>query len=125
MPSLKQLTCNIEKGTDNIPLTEYNTKYADGLVTSYVRVPSQSTTFSIHLTSSGYIAPGLAMFVFMDGVPQCNRNMRGLVIPDGTTAASETEIDFRVRQKEDKFDERRFIGRAWTFQGLNTSQYLS
>lgn len=65
------------------------------------------------------------MFVFMDGVAQCNRNRRGLVIPDEKTTSAQTEIDFRVRQKEDKFDDRRFIGREWSFAQLNTSESRS
>lgn len=74
----------------------------------------------MHLTSSGYIAPGLAMFVFADGVLQCNRNRVNLVVPSEDTKREETEIDFRVRQKEDKIGEGKWIGREWTFEELQT-----
>lgn len=121
MPSLKQLQCNIEVGPKNIILTEYGTVYGDGFVETFVAVPTLSANFSIRLTSSDYIAPGLAMFVYMDAVPQCNRNRRGLVIPNATTEPWQTEIDFRVRQKEEKFDDGRYLGREWTFEQLNTS----
>lgn len=124
MPALKQLTCTVETGADNIPLTEYKTEYADGFVETYIRVPSNEATFSIHLKSHGYIAPGLAMFVFMDGIPQCNRNRRGLTIPTASSKPFDTEIDFRVRQKEDRVDSRKFIGREWTFAQLNTGTKL-
>lgn len=122
MPVLKQLRCSIEKGSDNIPLTEYETKYHDGFVETFVRVPADPISFSVHLTSNGYIAPGLAMFVYMDGIAQCNRNRRGLVIPEINIASTETEIDFRVRQKEDKLEGRKFIGREWSFAQLNRGE---
>lgn len=130
MPSLKQLKCTIEKGADNTPLNEFGTKYHDGAVETFVRVPPKPTSFSVHLKSTGYIAPGLAMFVFMDGVSQCNRNRRGLVIPETVAASADAEIDFRVRQKEDKLENSKFIGREWSFQQLNigkataSSQFL-
>ena len=119
MPNLKQLTCHIERGPSNIPLREYNTGYGDGFVETFVGVPSELEPFSIHLTSNGFIASGLAMFVYIDGVPQCNRNRRGLVIPNARRERWETEIDFRVRQKEEKLDSGRWIGREWTFAALN------
>lgn len=123
MPTLKQLTCQIERGPLNLPLREYNTKYADGFVETHIIVPTQPSPFSVHLTSDGYIAPGLAMFVYIDGVPQCNRNRRGLIAPTMDSKLLETNIDFRVRQKEDKVSDGKYIGREWSFEALNTGTY--
>jgi hypothetical protein len=44
-------------------LEEYRVAYEDGRVTAFLAVPELPTPFYIQLTSSGYIAPGLAMFV--------------------------------------------------------------
>ncbi len=119
MPSLKQLTCTIDVGTHNEPLTEFSTTYRDGFVETFVAVQSRPSPFSIHLTSHGYIAPGLAMFVYIDGVPQCNRNRQGLIVPKANSGPEETEVDIRVRQKEVRIDNDRFIARDWTFEILN------
>ena len=123
MPTLKQITCHIEQGSSGANLSEYNTIYGDGFVETFVSVPSQADPFSIRLTSEGYVAPGLAMFVFMDGVPQCNRNRRDLVIPSTGSNSPQCEVDFHVRQKEEKIDKGRWIGRQWTFASLNTGLY--
>ncbi|THX17934.1 hypothetical protein D6D13_00223 [Aureobasidium pullulans] len=119
MPSLKQLTCSIELGSTHTKITEYGNDYGDGHVTSYVAVPAEEVNFSIHLTSSGYIAPGLAMFVYMDGHYQCNRNRRGLVVPGEKVKPEHFEVDLRVRQKESKQPDGSFLGRDWSFHGLN------
>lgn len=66
MPTLKQLTCHIERGPTNSPLHEYATEYGDGVVTTYLAVPNKPTPFKVHLTSQGFIAHGLAMFVFIE-----------------------------------------------------------
>ncbi|KAI5255713.1 hypothetical protein E4T42_01848 [Aureobasidium subglaciale] len=119
MPSLKQLTCSIELGSTHTKITEYGKNYGDGLVTSYIAVPSEAVNFSIHLTSHGYAAPGLAMFVYMDGQYQCNRNRRGLILPGKGVKDGQFEVDLRVRQKESKQSDGSFLGRDWTFHGLN------
>jgi hypothetical protein len=119
MPSLKQLTCSVELGSSNTKIPEYGKDYGDGHVTSYITVPNEEVTFSIHLTSQGYIAPGLAMFVYMDGQYQCNRNRRGLLVANKGLKSEHTEVDFRVRQKESKQADGTFLGRDWTFAGLN------
>ena len=122
MPTLRQVTCNIELSPSNEPLKEYKTVYHDGFVETYVAVPSKPSNFSIHLSTSGYIAEGISMFVYIDGVYQCNRYRGYLVRPDGTTNRVETEVDFRVRQKEERQGEEKFIGREWTFEALNISE---
>ncbi|KAI9876304.1 MAG: hypothetical protein M1830_006809 [Pleopsidium flavum] len=119
MPVLKHLTCNIEWAGSEVALKEYNTAYSDGFVQTYVAIPPISTAFSVHLKSNGYIAPGLAMFVYMDGVYQCNRNRRNLKVPDGTMSRRYTEVDFRVRQKEEKLEDGSFLGKEWRFEKLN------
>ena len=119
MPTLKQLTCQIELAGSNLPLREHQTSYGDGLVETFITVPSAQTGFSIHLVSHGYIAAGLGMFVFMDGVYQCNRYRRGLIIPTEECPTALTEVDLRVRQKEDPKGEGHFIGRDWTFERSN------
>ena len=68
MPTLKQLTCNVEWASSGVPLPEYHTIYADGYVETFIPIPSTPTPFSVHLQSHGYIAPGLAMFVYASGV---------------------------------------------------------
>ena len=120
MPTLKQLQCHIEHGSSNSRLLEFCTSYGDGFVETYVSVPSRPSPFSIHLLSDGYIAPGLAMFVFIDGVVQCNRNRVGLIPAGKDVDPRKTEVDFRVRQKEDRMDDDHFMGREWTFENLNT-----
>ena len=62
---------------------------------------------------------GLAMFVYMDGEYQCNRNRRNLRIPDENTRPRQTEIDFRVRQKEELQPDGTFCGQQWKFRELN------
>jgi len=125
MPTLKQLTCTIERAGSQIALKEYSTAYSDGFVQTYVAIPPVSTTFSVHLRSNGYIAPGLAMFVYMDGKYQCNRNRRNLKVPDGTMSRRHTEIDFRVRQKEEKLEDGSYLGKEWRFEKLSIGDYLS
>lgn len=112
--------------------------YGDGYVQTFVAVPSFSTPFSVHLQSKGYIAreyrrihpkeylmdpdiplAGLAMFVYMDGEYQCNRNRQNLKIPNETTTPRQTEIDFRVRQKEEVQPDGTFAGSQWKFRELN------
>jgi len=119
MPTLKQLTCTIEWSGSNLPLEEYGTTYADGYVETYIAVPESPTPFSVHLKSSGYIAPGLAMFVYMDGVYQCNRNRQNLHIPDENSKKKQTEVSFRVRQKEERMPDGGFQGKQWRFEKVN------
>lgn len=113
-------------------------RYGDGYVQTFIAVPSVSTSFSVHLKSEGYIAreplcnglysilhiltiatAGLAMFVYMDGEYQCNRNRHNLKIPNETTTSRQTEIDFRVRQKEEIQPDGTFTGSQWKFRELD------
>jgi len=120
MPALKQLTCHVE-GPGNIALPEYETEYRDGLVESWIIPTPPEVPFTIHLSSKGYIAPGLAMFVYMDGVYQCNRNRTGLVY--SSKSLHDKEIDFRVRQKEEKDKPEWYTARDWFFAELDTCEF--
>ncbi|KAK0985293.1 hypothetical protein LTS01_010326 [Friedmanniomyces endolithicus] len=121
MPTLKQINCSIELGSSNAKLKEYGARYSDGAVETFIAVPDTKMPFYIHLETKGYIAPGLAAFVFMDGQYQCNRNRLGLKLPVAGVDSSQYEIDFYMRQKEEKGADGRFVGREWTFAQLNTT----
>ncbi|OAX81686.1 hypothetical protein ACJ72_03971 [Emergomyces africanus] len=118
MPTLKQLSCQIEWAGSNVPFKEYGTTYGDGYVESYIAIPNSSTPFSVILRSNGYIAPGLAMFVFMDGVCQCNRNRDDLrpIASSLETTRKYRDISFRVRQREERLPDGSWIGRPWRFE---------
>jgi hypothetical protein len=117
MPSLKDLHCFIElPGTDN-RLEEFETSYSDGCVETFVAVPNEPQPFAVRLKSSNFIAPGLAMYVFIDGVYQCNRNRQDLKLrkpPDRKSL-----VDFCVRQKEEKQKDGTMVARDWRFEKLN------
>ncbi|OJD14495.1 hypothetical protein ACJ73_09077 [Blastomyces percursus] len=118
MPILKQLFCQIEWAGSNVPFKEYGITYGDGFVECYIANPNSSTPFSINLRSSGYIAPGLAMFVFIDGVYQCNRNRDDLRPMSGSpeTIRKFRDVSFRVRQREEQLPDGSWIGRPWRFE---------
>jgi len=122
MPVLNQLHCSIELGRTNTLMDEYGIQYGDRSVVSYVPIPSESINFSIHLTSQGYIAPGLAMFVYIDGQYQCNRNKSDLALPEDGVPSANFEIDFRVRQKEERLSNGTLVGRDWSFSKINISE---
>ena len=119
MPTLKQITCSIEWTSSNVPLKEYQTSFADGSVETYIAVPPLPTPFSVHLQSHGFIAPGLAMFVYIDGVYQCNRNRVDLRSPIKASKGSKSEVEFRVRQKERRLTDGTIVGKQWKFEKLN------
>ena len=120
MPPLKNLVCQVEWGSpDNLPLQEYNTAYSDGFVESYLAIPPNPTHFAIHLTSHGYIAPGLAVYVFIDGEYQCNRNRHKLLIPADGVARKDCEINFLLRQKESSGPDGTWEGQQWKFEKVN------
>ncbi|KAJ4325172.1 hypothetical protein N0V94_000886 [Neodidymelliopsis sp. IMI 364377] len=117
MPSLKDLTCSIELSDNQEPLQELETVYGDALVETFVSVPKKQQTFTIHLSSNNFIAPGIAMYVFIDGVYQCNRNRQNLKLrkpPDRRSL-----VDFRVRQMEEQQKDGSMIAREWTFDTLD------
>lgn len=120
MPSLKDLHCCIELSGTDTKLQEFGTTYSDGCVETFVAVPSGPQPFAIRLSSSDFIAPGLAIYVFIDGVYQCNRNRQNLKLrkpPDRRAL-----VDFRVRQKEEKQKDGSMIARDWKFEKLNLGE---
>ncbi|KAF2751039.1 hypothetical protein M011DRAFT_191425 [Sporormia fimetaria CBS 119925] len=121
MPSIKDLICSIELPETKHSLPEYGTIWGDGCVETFVAVPSGPKQFAIHLRSNAYIAEGLAMYVFIDGVYQCNRLRQGLQDrrPSGEPLDRRTLIDFLVRQKEDLQPGGAMIAREWSFEKLN------
>ena len=125
MPSLNRLECTLEAAPAGIAFTEYLTTYHNSVVETYIAVPppSSSNSFNIRLKSSGYVAPGLAAFVFIDGVYQCNRNRTHLQLPGEGISRSQIEVDFRLRQKEEiSADGTGMIGKAWSFEKLNVGE---
>ena len=120
MPTLKDLTCLIELSDSQQTLQEFGTIYRDGIVETFVPVPSRSQSFSVHLTSNKFIAPGLAMYVFIDGVYQCNRNRQDLKLRKPSDSRS--LVDFRVRQKEEKQKDGSMVAREWTFEKLDSGK---
>lgn len=119
MPALKQITCQIQWANTNAPFHEYGTVYGDGVVETFIAVPSTPQPFSIHLASRGFIATGLAMIVFIDGTYQCNRNRINLMPARNGTPRTRTEVDFIVRQKEKPMGEGIYMGREWRFDNHN------
>lgn len=120
MPSLKDVNCAIELTESQHSLREFGTIYGDGFVETFVPVPSKPQSFSVHLTSNKFIAPGVAIFVYVDGVYQCNRNRQDLKLRKPSDSRS--LVDFRVRQKEEKQKDGSMIAREWTFDKLNIGQ---
>ncbi|KAF1840627.1 uncharacterized protein K460DRAFT_349316 [Cucurbitaria berberidis CBS 394.84] len=119
MPSLRDLNCSIELCDSQQALQEFGTIYRDGFVETFVAVPSRPQPFSVHLTSNKFIAPGLSMYVFIDGVYQCNRNRQDLKLRKPSDSRS--LVDFRVRQKEEKQQDGSMVAREWTFEKLNSA----
>lgn len=104
-------------------LKEYGHRYRDGAVESFIAVPDAQIPFCVHVQTHGYIAPGLAVFVYMDGVYQCNRNKLELQMPADGVDPKRCEAEFYLRQKEEKTKQGTFVGRDWTFAELNTCTY--
>lgn len=119
MPTLKQISCSIELGPSNVKLPEYGTIVRDGYIETFVAVQNSRIPFTIHIKSRGYIGPGLAFFVYMDGEYQCNRNRTDLKIPASGLGSEETEAEFRLRQREEKTGNGGFVAREWTFARLD------
>ena len=122
MPTLRQLICQIEWADTAAAFQEYGTVYGDGLVETYIAVPNIPQPFTISVMSRGYIAEGLAVLIYIDGEYQCNRNRLGLKPPRRGQSRDESEIVFRLRQKEKAIGDGTFIGRDWRFDSHNMSK---
>jgi hypothetical protein len=120
MPSLKDLNCSIELSDNQQALQEFGTIYGDGFVETFVPVPNKPQPFSVHLTSNKFIAPGVAIFVYVDGIYQCNRNRQDLKLRKPSDSRS--LVDFRVRQKEERQTDGSMIAREWAFDKLNIGE---
>lgn len=112
MPNHGLLSCAIEIGDSCTRLREYGSSYFNRTVETYVAIPSKPTPFSIRLLTNSYIAPGLSIWVYVDGMYQTNRNKRGAEPPDG-------KLEFHLGQKEDLLKDGRVIARGWWFEKLN------
>jgi hypothetical protein len=124
MPTLNKLTCTILLPPTDTPLPEYRRKYLDSSVSVYVPVPEipilqAAPAFNIQLRSEDeWIAPGLAMFVYIDGYYQCNRSKR-------TPLSGSSALELRVRQKEEKLagGGGGFVGREWRWVQLDVGMF--
>lgn len=121
MPLLKDLNCSIELSDVSEPLQELGTVYGDGSVETFVPVPKKQQTFTVHLSGRNFIAPGIAMYVFIDGVYQCNRNRQNMKLRKPLDRRS--LVDFKVRQKEERQKDGSMIAREWTFENLGHGEY--
>lgn len=125
MPTLNKLTCTILLPPTDTPLPEYRRKYLDSSVSVYVPVPEipilqAAPAFNIQLRSEDeWLAPGLAMFVYIDGYYQCNRSKC-------TPLTGSSALELRVRQKEEKVagGGGGFVGREWRWVGLDVGIFL-
>ncbi|PNS18519.1 Ataxin-2 [Sphaceloma murrayae] len=119
MPELNGMKCTIDMGQNNESLQEYSTTYGNQKVDCLICVPYNDQHFSVHLTTTAFVASGLAAFVYIDGKYQANRNCTGLIVPDAPNSCSGHEVDFRFRQREEVDGSGKFlIGREWSFKAL-------
>lgn len=123
MPSLNKLHCSVELTDSRKRFKEYGIVYGDGVVESVIASPSEPKHFEIHLSSSGFIASGLAMFVFIDGVRQCNRHRLGLMMASENVPDEKTLVDFRVRQKEEVQNDTTLVANQWMFEERSFGQF--
>lgn len=106
-------------------MQEYGHKVTDGAAEAFIVAPETSEIpFHVRVTSDGYIAPGIAAYVFIDGEYQCNRNRLGLQFPEDGVSTNEYQINFKLRQKEEKTSAGTFIARDWYFTPLNTGNLV-
>lgn len=65
------------------------------------------------------------MFVFVDGVYQCNRNRDNLSysLDPGANVTEMSEVVFRVRQKEEQLPDGTWIGKPWRFEPLRIGKF--
>ncbi|KAF1997499.1 hypothetical protein P154DRAFT_281518 [Amniculicola lignicola CBS 123094] len=125
MPSLKGLHCRLECPNKQF-LQEVGTTYGDGAVECFTPIPLEPKEFCVRLLSTEYIAPGLAMFVYIDGELQCNRNRLGLKDPGAPLKGPDMDvmINFIVRGHEVKQKDGTMIKRNWSFAALNIGNHV-
>lgn len=120
MPTLKDIHCSIELSNGKAQLREFGTTYRDGGVETFVTIPESSKPFTVHLKSSSFIAPGLAMYVFIDGVYQCNRNRQNLKLRQ--PLGRKSLVDFVVRQKEERQEDGTMMATEWSLAMLDLGE---
>ena len=113
MPSLGSLSCHVILANRNHTFREYGTTYYDSAVETYIAVPSNRMQFHVSLKADGYIAPGLAALVFIDGKYQTNRNQRGFL------ATSKTKFKLLFTGGEHFEVDEAFVKTAWWFDNVN------
>jgi hypothetical protein len=116
MPILNGIDCSIEFYDPSCRLAEYKRRYADGAVKVFVAVPSIDAPFRVHITTTRYVAEGLAAFVYIDGRYQCNRNRMA-------SSSGSGKIELILRQKEESTTRGHFVGRDWRFTNLGKGEY--
>ena len=119
MPHLKQLSCCVQWADTHAPFQEYGIQYGDGVVESFIVVPSKPQGFALRVTSQGFIYQGLSVVVFIDGNYQCNRSRLNLLPLKKDQPISRTEVDFLLRQKEKPQGDGVYMGRQWRFDNHN------
>lgn len=115
----------VENATTATPFPEHGTQYHDGVVEAFLEVPGRTTDFAIRLQLDEHVAPGLQVFVFIDGVYQCNRIVRGLLPPDDPSAAVNYQVDVKMRQMETEIDHGLFLGNRWSVGRLRSGKFES
>lgn len=120
MPELNGMQCRVEIGPHSEPLLEQCAVYSDRSVGCLVCIPCHDIAFNIHLSADLSIAPGLAIFVFIDGHYQANRNITGLAGAEDLDHTT-SQIHMRLRQKEEvAAHNASLVGREWCFSRIKT-----
>jgi hypothetical protein len=118
MPTLNHITCTVHLATAlDGPAPEYATTYGDGTVSTHIAIPQHRSWFEIHLDSDGYVAPGLAAFVYVDGTYAGNKDTAGFAVGGGN----------RLRLVFDGFEELAEDGesvmrRSWWFEEFSVGR---
>lgn len=115
MPTLKDLTCSVEIGKYDQKLTEFQLQYEDAFAVCHIVVPEEPTTFSIHLTSQGFIAESILAMIWIDGVYQCNKLHTNLRPPTPEDPRGK-QLNLRMRQMiRPTGEDGVFTGSQWVF----------
>jgi hypothetical protein len=119
MPTSNHVSCTVRLANSfDEPVPEYATTYSDCAVSTYIAIPQHRIWFEIHLDSDGYIAPGLAAFVYIDGNYVGNKNTVGFT----------PGIEHQLHLVFDGFEELSDGGenvtkRNWWFEEFNVGKY--
>jgi hypothetical protein len=116
MPLLGSLDCSIQVGNNGV-LYEYGVKHEKNAALCYVAIPDVTTDFTLILQNREYISPGLAVYVYIDGVYQCNRAKSNM------DPKHKPGTQFTLKGKEDELAPGQFIQRPWKFEPLNIGEF--